>query len=150
VPGAGHALAWRCACSPSTRSSCSAALLDLAVAFILGAAFNAVVQPLARDVIMGPISRLLRFDNIAAFEVDGILLGSFLAALLSFVVVATVLFFVIRAAARFQPHRPRTAPPRRPTRSSRCARSATRCSPRPATAATELSPPSHPALTQPP
>lgn len=55
--------------------------------------------------------RALRFDNIAAFEVGGTLLGSFLAELLSFVVVATLLFFLIRAAARFRPQPPEDSPP---------------------------------------
>jgi large conductance mechanosensitive channel len=77
-------------------------LLDLAVAFILGAAFNAVVQSLANDVVMAPISAALGFDDLSAMRAGGIAIGLFLAALLSFVVIATVLFFIIKAAERFK------------------------------------------------
>jgi large conductance mechanosensitive channel len=77
-------------------------LLNLAVAFILGAAFSAVVQSLAEDVIMAPIAGALGFEQVAAWKLGGIAIGSFLAALLSFVVIATVLFVIVRAAARFQ------------------------------------------------
>ncbi|MGH8905532.1 MAG: large conductance mechanosensitive channel protein MscL [Egibacteraceae bacterium] len=77
-------------------------LLDLAVAFILGAAFSTVVESLARDVIIAPIAGILNFDDVAQWKVGGIAIGSFLAALLSFIVIATVLFFIVRAAARLQ------------------------------------------------
>lgn len=81
-------------------------LIELAVAFILGAAFNAVVQSLAEDVIIASIARLLQFDNVAQWRVAGIHIGSFLASLLSFVVVATVLFVMVQAATRFRGREP--------------------------------------------
>ena len=77
-------------------------LLELAVAFILGVAFNAVVQALAENVIMAPIAAALGFDELAAWTVGGVQIGVFLAALFSFVVVATVLFFLMKAAERFR------------------------------------------------
>ncbi len=76
-------------------------LLDLAVAFILGAAFNAVVQSFANDVIMEAVAGLFGLDGVEALAIGPILIGRFLAALLSFVIVATVLFVLIKAAARF-------------------------------------------------
>ena len=77
-------------------------LLDLAVAFILGAAFNTVVQSLANDVIMAAVAGLFGLDNVAAMKAGPIEIGKFLAAVLSFVIIATVLFAIIKAAARFQ------------------------------------------------
>lgn len=77
-------------------------LLDLAVAFILGAAFNAVVQSFANDIIMAAIAGLVGLDNVEAMTAGPMLIGKFLAALLSFVIIATVLFMIIKAAARFQ------------------------------------------------
>lgn len=77
-------------------------LLDLAVAFILGAAFNAVVQSLANDVIMAAIAGLVGLDNVEQLAAGPVLIGKFLAAVLSFVIIATVLFAIIKAAARFQ------------------------------------------------
>ncbi len=76
-------------------------LLDLAVAFILGAAFNAVVQSFASDVIMAGVADLVGFDDVAAMKVGPVLIGRFLATLLSFVIIATVLFAIIKAAERF-------------------------------------------------
>jgi large conductance mechanosensitive channel len=85
-------------------------LIDLAVAFILGAAFNTVVQSLAKDVIVAPIAGMLQFRDVAQWKVGGISIGSFLAALLSFVVVATVLFVIVKAAAHFQRPHPQDIP----------------------------------------
>ena len=76
-------------------------LLDLAVAFILGAAFNAVVQSFANDIIMAGIARLLGLKGVAALTLGPILIGKFLATVLSFVIIATALFVLIKAAARF-------------------------------------------------
>lgn len=77
-------------------------LVQLATAFILGVAFNAIVQALANDVIMGTIAQWIGLDNLAEMTIGPVLVGTFVGALLSFVIVATVLFFVVRAAARFQ------------------------------------------------
>ena len=77
-------------------------LLELAVAFILGVSFNAVITALAENVMMAPISEALGFDEVAGWTVGGVRIGLFLAALLSFVVVATVLFFLMKAAAKFR------------------------------------------------
>ena len=85
-------------------------LLDLATAFVLGAAFNAVVTALANDVIMGTIAGFLDLDSIRAITVGQVPIGTFLAALLSFVVVATVMFLVIRAARRFDQPSPDDTP----------------------------------------
>ena len=77
-------------------------LLDLAVAFVLGIAFAGVVGALADDVIMGTIAGYMDIEVIADIAIGPVLVGTFLAALLTFLIVATVLFFVLRAAARFQ------------------------------------------------
>ncbi|CAN5741944.1 MAG: large conductance mechanosensitive channel protein MscL [Actinomycetota bacterium] len=76
-------------------------LLDLAVAFVLGAAFNAVVQSLANDVIMAGVAGLVGLDMVSQLAVGPLLYGRFLAALLSFAIIASVLFVLIKAAARF-------------------------------------------------
>ena len=82
------------------------------MAFILGAAFNAVVQSLANDVIMAAIAGLVGLDNVAQMKIGAIAIGKFLAALLSFVIIATVLFLIIQAAKRFQrPHVDNTPAP---------------------------------------
>ena len=77
-------------------------LLELATAFILGLAFNAIVQALANDVILGTIAEMVGLDNIMAMTIGPVLVGTLIGAVISFVIVATVLFFVVRAAGRYR------------------------------------------------
>lgn len=76
-------------------------ILDLAVAVVMGVAFNAVVQSLVKDMITPLISGLVgkpSFGNLtvsigkATFSY-----GLFLNALISFVLLAAVVYFVIVA-----------------------------------------------------
>lgn len=81
-------------------------LLDLAVAFILGVAFAAVVTAFTDGVVMALIAAVFgqpSFDAVIWHVGDGqILVGEFLTALVNFLLVASVLFFLVEAAARFQ------------------------------------------------
>ncbi len=85
-------------------------LLDLAVAFILGAAFNAVVQSLANDVIMAAVAGWLDLSDVEELRLGAVQIGLFLSAVLSFVLIATVLFFLVRAAQRFDRPPPAQTP----------------------------------------
>ncbi|NLV75247.1 MAG: large conductance mechanosensitive channel protein MscL [Chloroflexi bacterium] len=89
-------------------------VIDLAVAVISGAAFTAIVNSLVKDIIMPPISVLLggvdftqlfinlsstHYDTLAAAQEAGaptINYGNFIAAVVNFLVVSTVLFFLIK------------------------------------------------------
>ncbi len=77
-------------------------VLDLAVAVVIGAAFNAIVTSLVSDVItpviLNPIVNALGVKNIAGLSWNGIAYGSFLAAVLNFLIVGTTLFFVVKSA----------------------------------------------------
>jgi len=67
-------------------------LVDLAVAFILGAAFNAVVKAFS-DIIMsliGLIGGKPDFNNLAIGPVN---IGTFITALVSFVIMAAIVYF---------------------------------------------------------
>ena len=77
-------------------------LLELATAFILGLAFNAIVQALANDVILGTIAEIIGLDHIMAMTIGPVLVGTLIGAIISFVIVASVLFFVVRAAGRYR------------------------------------------------
>jgi large conductance mechanosensitive channel len=87
-------------------------LLDLAVAFVLGLAFNAVVQALVDGVIMQLVAALFgrpNFDSFS-FTLDDtpIRYGLFLTALVTFALIAFTLFFVVKATNRML--HPRGAP----------------------------------------
>lgn len=74
-------------------------MVDLAVAFIIGAAFSGVVTSLVNDIIMQLIGA---FGGKPSFNqyywvINGsqIRIGSFLTALVSFLVISAVVFFLI-------------------------------------------------------
>ena len=71
-------------------------VLDLAVAFIMGAAFNEVVKALVNSVLMPAISMVFgvqNYDNFLAF--GDIKVGVFLTAVVNFLLVAAALYFAV-------------------------------------------------------
>src|SRR6201995_229000 len=97
-------------------------VVDLAVGVIIGAAFGAIVNSLVTDVIMpiiGAITGGLDFSNyfiplsakgtatnLADAKKQGAVLayGSFLTLTLNFIIIAFVLFIVIRLKNKLRPH----------------------------------------------
>ena len=79
-------------------------LLDLAVAVILGVAFGAVVNAFTQGIVMAFIAAVFSqpsFDSIKIDLGDGaILIGAFLTALVNFLIIAGVLFVILKAAER--------------------------------------------------
>jgi large conductance mechanosensitive channel len=80
-------------------------LLDTAIGLVLGLAFVAVVTALVNGVIMPLIAAIFgkpTFDDIVWRVGDGrILIGTFLTALINFLLIAWVLFLIVKAANRF-------------------------------------------------
>ena len=76
-------------------------LIDLAVAVVIGIAFNAVIQALIADLITPLIAAIGGKPNFGAlsFTVNKstFAYGSFINALLSFVIIALVVYFLIVA-----------------------------------------------------
>jgi large conductance mechanosensitive channel len=74
-------------------------LIDLAVAVVIGVAFNAVVQALIRDIITPLIAAIGGKPNFASlsFTVNKshFLYGSFINAALSFVIIAAVIYYLV-------------------------------------------------------
>ena len=93
-------------------------VLDLAVGVIIGAAFGAIVNSLVNDVLMPPIGLLLGgvdfsnlfidlsgvgYESLAAAQEAGaatINYGLFINNLVNFLIIAFVIFMVVRAANR--------------------------------------------------
>src|SRR5262245_15626 len=84
-------------------------VLDLAVAVIIGIAFNAVVNSLVNDVIMQIIAAIVgkpNFDDLTFALGDGIIYyGKFLTALINFLIIAATLFVIIRSFEELQKRR---------------------------------------------
>ncbi|MFO7166994.1 MAG: large conductance mechanosensitive channel protein MscL [Chloroflexota bacterium] len=72
-------------------------VVDLAVAVIMGAAFGAVVTSLVEDVFTPIIGALGGQPDFSAIMLGPIRIGNFLNALLSFLIIAIVVYFVIVA-----------------------------------------------------
>ena len=74
-------------------------LVDLAIAVVIGAAFTAVINALVKDLLTPLIAAIFGkpdFSNLS-FKINGSIFyyGSFFNAVLTFVIVAAVLFFFV-------------------------------------------------------
>ena len=75
-------------------------VVDLAVGVIIGAAFGAIVSSFVEDIVtpllLNPALEKANVKNIAELSWNGVKYGSFLSAVISFLIVAFVLFMMIK------------------------------------------------------
>lgn len=76
-------------------------MLDLAVAVIIGGAFGAIISSLVDDVVT-PLLLTPALEKLDAKDIDqltwgAVKYGKFLAAIIKFVVIAFILFLVVKA-----------------------------------------------------
>ena len=76
-------------------------VMDLAVGVIIGGAFGGIVTSLVSDVItpalLNPALKAAQVADLAGLKTDGgILYGKFLAAIISFLVIAFVIFILVK------------------------------------------------------
>lgn len=106
-------------------------MVDLAIGLVLGAAFGAVVASLVKDILMPPLGKLLggvdfsdlfialgsaSYPSLKAAKDAGaatLNYGLFINTVISFVIVAWALFFVVKAVNTARREAP--APPPAPT-----------------------------------
>ena len=104
-------------------------VIDLAVGVIIGAAFGAVVTSLVNDVIMPPIGKVLggmdfkdlfialdggaykTLEEVKKAGVPAIAYGSFINAIINFLIVAFAIFILVKQVNRFKAPEPAPAPP---------------------------------------
>ena len=81
-------------------------IFDLAIAVIMGTAFGKVVDSLVKDVItpaiLQPAIEKSGAKDLETWMIGGAKLGLFLSNTISFVVIAFVIFLMVRAMARFK------------------------------------------------
>jgi large conductance mechanosensitive channel len=78
-------------------------VIDLAVGVIIGAAFGKIVTSLINDIIMPLLNPAMPGGDWRAMEVGpGIKIGSFLATTFDFIVIAFVVFLVVKAINRLK------------------------------------------------
>ena len=122
-------------------------VLDMAVGIIIGAAFGRIITSLVNDIIMPPIGLLLgkvdfsglffnisgkSYDTLAAAKAAGaatINYGLFLNTVIDFLIVAFVIFLVVRQINRWSKPAPAAVPTTRecpyclssiPVKATRC------------------------------
>lgn len=81
-------------------------VLDLAVAVILGVAFGAIITSLVDDIIMPVVGVLLGGVDFSSLAIQvgeaSINYGNFIQAIVNFLIIAFVIFLIVRAAERIQ------------------------------------------------
>lgn len=70
-------------------------VLDLAVGVIIGGAFGTVVTSLVKDVFTPLIGNLAGKPDFSAIQVNHIMIGNFLNAVIAFLLVAVAVYFFI-------------------------------------------------------
>jgi large conductance mechanosensitive channel len=92
-------------------------VLDLAIGVIIGTAFGAIVNSLVNDVIMPPIGVIIGGIDFSQIKIvlkaatadqpeAAIGIGVFLNALISFLIIAFVVFLIVRAVNKILPPPP--------------------------------------------
>ncbi|HRP55167.1 large conductance mechanosensitive channel protein MscL [Agriterribacter sp.] len=81
-------------------------VVDLAVAVIIGGAFGAIVSSLVDDVItpllLTPALKAANAENLDQLTWGAVKYGKFLSAIIKFVIIAFILFIIIRAMKSLQ------------------------------------------------
>ncbi|MEW4353918.1 large conductance mechanosensitive channel protein MscL [Streptococcus pneumoniae] len=81
-------------------------VVDLAVGVIIAGAFGAIITSLVEDVItplfLNPALKAAGAEKIAELSWNGVAYGNFLSAIINFVIVGTVLFFIIKGMEKAQ------------------------------------------------
>ncbi|MBM6547958.1 large conductance mechanosensitive channel protein MscL [Streptococcus dysgalactiae] len=82
-------------------------VIDLAVAVIIGSAFGAIVTSFVNDIItpliLNPALKAANVENITQLTWNGVKYGSFLGAVINFLIIGTSLFFVVKTAEKAMP-----------------------------------------------
>lgn len=76
-------------------------VVTLAVAVIIGGAFQKIVDSLVGDIITPILGMVTGNPDFSAIKIgESIMLGKFINAIVSFIMVGTVLYFVVKAAGK--------------------------------------------------
>ncbi len=93
-------------------------VLDLAVAVIIGGAFGAIITSLVNDIIMPLIGVILGGTDFTTLAIEvgdaSITYGNFIQAIVNFLIIAFVIFMIVRQANKLKAEEP-PAPPAGPS-----------------------------------
>ena len=90
-------------------------VIDLALAVIIGGAFGAIITSLVDDIIMPLIGIIIGGVDFASLSIQvgeaTILYGSFIQAIVNFLIIAFALFLIVRSYNKLQKEKEATPPP---------------------------------------
>ncbi len=76
-------------------------VMDMAVGIIIGGAFQAIINSLVNDILMPLIGMIIKTESLAELKVivgtAEITYGAFIAAIINFLLMALVLFIIVKA-----------------------------------------------------
>ena len=75
-------------------------VLALAVAVIIGGAFQKIVDSMVNDIISPILGMITGNPDFSNVMIGNILIGNFINAVINFIFVGIVLFFLIKAAGK--------------------------------------------------
>ena len=78
-------------------------VLDLAVGIIIGAAFTAIVASLVDDLIQPLIGMIIGGIDFSTVTLGQFKVGNFITAIIKFLIVAWVVFLIVKAINRMMP-----------------------------------------------
>ena len=94
-------------------------VVDLAVGVIIATAFGAIITSFVNDIItpllLNPALKAANVERIAELSWNGVAYGSFLSAVINFIVIGTVLFFVVKGIEKAQSFSNKDEAPAAPT-----------------------------------
>src|SRR5215212_8657157 len=89
-------------------------VVDLAIAVVIGAAFGAIVSSLVDDVVtpllLTPALKAAHAENLDQLAWGAVKYGKFLSAVIKFILVALVLFLIIRGMNKMKRKKEQVAP----------------------------------------
>ncbi len=89
-------------------------VIDLAVAVVIGGAFGAIVSSLVDDIItpllLNPALQASGAENIGELTWGAVTYGNFLAAVIKFLIIAWVLFLIVKGFNSFKKKEEPTPP----------------------------------------
>jgi large conductance mechanosensitive channel len=89
-------------------------VVDLAIGVIIGGAFGSIIKSFIDDVItpllLAPALKAANMEDIKDLKMGAVKYGSFLSAVISFIVVALVLFLIVKGINKMKKEEPPAAP----------------------------------------
>jgi len=87
-------------------------VMDLAIGVIIGGAFNNIVTAMVKNVIMPVIGMIIGDVNkFSELTIGGIKAGALIQATIDFIIIAFVLFLVVKTLNRMKAKKVEEAPP---------------------------------------